>query len=420
MRKGVRSPLGVGVYLDYAASTPVDPRVARAMQPYFTKSFGNPSSLHAFGQEASAALDRSRESIAKAIGADFRELIFTGSATEANNCALRGVVSGARRKMTELQRPKVIVSAVEHQSVLEAAKELEREGVEVVVLPVSREGVVNVRKLEAALNERTVLVSVMYANNEVGTVEPVQKVSALLKKWRVSRAHPNALFPLLHTDAAQAYQFFDCNVEKLGVDLMTLSAHKLYGPKGIGVLYVRGSGDATSKGADSQKIIKPHVVGGGQEFGLRSGTENIPNIVGFAEAVRFVGDVRAKEGKRIGAIKKCFWQELKKMYPQAKINGPDAQRKSASLPSILNVFLPDRTAQDMLMQCDLEGLAIGAGAACGTRAIAPSHVLRAMGYGEERVKASIRISFGRPTTAQEVKKALFIIKKIIKKRAVRA
>ncbi len=256
------------IYLDYAATTPVHPRVLRAMEPYFSERFGNAGSLHSFGQEAIAAIDRSRETIANAIGAQFREIIFTGSATEANNLALRGSIRGltqtvrgltqkniktttqkfsvSHREVSVSLQPRLIISAVEHESILETARDLENDGTEVIIIPVDRHGIVDLKKLKSALNERTILVSVMYANNEIGTIQPIAKISEIIRNFREElriknnelrkRKKASFIIPLFHVDAVQALQFLDCNTQDLGIDLMTLSAHKIYGPKGIGGL----------------------------------------------------------------------------------------------------------------------------------------------------------------------------------------
>lgn len=405
------------IYLDYAATTPVDPAVLDATLPWFAESsparhasrlagvagWGNPGSLHYFGQQAMAAVDESRERIAGAIGADFREIIFTGSATEANNLALRGAIgkyiSGNRPRISGNQRPRLIVSAIEHESVLETAKDLERDGIEAIYLPVDKNGIVDLKKLKSALNEWTILVSVMCANNEIGTIQPIAEIAKIIKAFRVEGSGR----PPFHTDAVQAFQYLDCGADKFGVDLMTLSAHKIYGPKGIGALYIR------HPSTDNRKL-SPIITGGGQEFGLRSGTENVPAIVGFAEAVELAVKNRDKEFKRIAELRNHFWEGLKKIYPKAQLNiGGNQlldQRPSAVLPNILNVYFPGHEAQDLLTKFDLAGIAASSGSACSARSIKPSHVLKALGYPEKRIRNSIRFSLGRPTTKAEIDEAL--------------
>jgi cysteine desulfurase len=383
------------IYLDYAATTPVDPDVFRAMKPYFAEQWGNAGSLHYFGQKAMKALDESREKIAGSIGADFREIIFTGSATEANNLALRGVIGAARKNFAAPYR--IVISKIEHESVLKTAQDLEREGVEVVYLPVDKSGLVNLKKLKESLNERTILISIMYANNELGTIQPIKEIAKIIKDYRGSNS-----YPLFHSDAVQAFQFLSCDVNELGVDLMTLSAHKIYGPKGIGALYVRDKNN-----------LSPIIFGGGQEYGLRSGTENIPSIVGFAKAVGLAIKNREKEGKKISALRDYFWNGLKKANSKIKLNGSAKNR----LPNILNVNFPacagrsGKSAEDLLIKLDLAGVAISAGSACSARSLEPSYVLRACGLPLNVIKSSLRISLGRFTTREEVSEALKIIKK---------
>jgi cysteine desulfurase len=375
------------IYLDYAATTPIDPRVWRAMEPYFGASatarganFGNPGSLHSFGQKAIAAVDHARETIAHAISAEFREIIFTSSATEANNLALRGVVKAATK-------PRIIISAIEHESVLETAREFEREDVEVIYLPVDECGFVDRNKLKASLNDHTVLVSVMYANNEIGTVQPIAEIAKIIKEFRAQRAAAKIQYPLFHTDAAQAFQFLNCDVRGLSVDLMTLSSHKIYGPKGAAALYAR----------NPDSILKPISFGGGQEFGLRSGTENVPAIVGFAKAVELATAMREKESKRIVALRDRLRRGIKKICPDAEQNSP-----TQSLPNILNVYFPKHAAQDLLTRFDLAGIAVSSGSACRSRAFEPSYVIEALGATKERAKSSIRFSLGRLTTTREI------------------
>jgi cysteine desulfurase len=404
------------IYLDYAAGTPVDPRIFSAMKPYFAERFGNPGSLHAFGQQAIAAIDASRETIARAIGARFREIIFTSSATEANNLALRGVVYAARARMKHEANfiPRIIVSAIEHESILETARDLEREGVDVVYVPVHGGGVVDLAVLKQALNERTVLVSIMFANNEIGTIQPIAEISKIIKNFREEQGEQP--FPvMLHTDATQAFQFCECNPADLGVDIMTFSSHKIYGPKGAGALYIKEQATQEGKIKNKKMIsIQPLLSGGGQEFGLRSGTENVPAIVGFAKAIELAVALRAKEVKRVNALKDALWKGIKKISPAVEINGVASQtRDEKSLPNMLNVYFPGASAQDLLTKLDLKGLAVSSGSACRSRAMESSYVIEALGHSKERAKSSIRFSLGRPTTAGEIKAALKLVKDAI-------
>jgi cysteine desulfurase len=416
------------IYLDYAATTPVDPAVLRAMRPYFSEKFGNAGSLHSFGQEAMAALDKSREIVAASIGADFREIIFTGSATEANNLVLRGVVARSLIANRRLSTPRIIVSSIEHESVLETARDLEKEGIDVVYLLVDKTGLIDLKKLEASLDENTVLVSVMYANNEIGTIQQVAAIAKIISDFRSQ----SGAMPLFHTDASQAFQFLDCSVADLGVDLMTFSSHKIYGPKGAGALYLKDSGfRIQNSGGNKQKtplnheslfinhgFLGPLLTGGGQEFGLRSGTENIPAIVGFAKAVELLVNLNKLTSKDIANLRNELWCGIKKICPKAEINGvspaeaPSAKRL-APLPNILNVYFPGREAQDLLTKFDLHGLAVSSGSACRARASLSSYVIEAMGYPKERSRSSVRFSLGRPTTKEEITQTLRIMKGII-------
>ncbi len=404
------------LYFDHAASTPVDPRVFRAMEPYFLRRFGNPGSLHGFGQEAMAAVDISRETLARLIGADFRDIVFTGSATEANNLALRGAVvawrdarangasasgsgvgSGAGAGTKEAGAavdglaPRVIVSAIEHESVLLTARDLARDGAEVVVLPVDRHGVVDLAALRGAFNDRTAIVSVVQVNNEIGTVQPVAAIAAAVAASR----RPGAPWPVFHTDAVQAFAYAECGVRSLGVDMMTLSGHKISGPKGIGLLYIRGGADHAP--------LRTAITGGGQEFGLRSGTENVPLIVGFAKAAELAAAARNKEAKRLAGIRARAFEGIKKIFPGAEVNGFGAEGGAAA-PHILNVFLPGHAAEDVVVKLDLAGVAVSAGSACRARAMEPSYVVAAQGYGAHRAASSVRFSFGRQTTRADLVK----------------
>ncbi|MDO8515682.1 MAG: cysteine desulfurase family protein [bacterium] len=444
-------------YFDYAASTPVNADVYKAMEPYFSRHYGNAGALHSFGQEAMAAVDLSRSLVANALGAQFRDIIFTGSATEANNLALRGVLKGSRvqglgsRAGFRVQGsgssgqkkplnpsgytlyPRIIISAIEHESVLETACDLEREGIaEVIYLPVDKKGIVDMKKLRAALNDRTVLVSIMYVNNEIGSIQPISEISKIVSDFRErsmvngQQSMVGAALPLLHTDAVQAFQFFDCNPVTLGVDLMTISAHKIYGPKGVGALYVgsRVQGLGSGVGSRAQGLgsssdrnslnpigytLYPIITGGGQEYGFRSGTENVPLIVGFGVAASHAAKYRAERKKHIEGLKKYFLAQLKKSRIGFSINGG---APSQSAPNIVNLSFRGRSAGDMLTALDMRGIAVSFGAACRSRSSKPSYVLTALGYEPLRASQGVRVSFGEPTTKKEIDALVGALKKI--------
>ncbi len=368
--------------MDYAASTPVDKAVIKAMAPYFDLTFGNPHALHFFGQKASSAVFQSRRSFADSIGADYREILFTGSATEANNLAIRGIVRNYLRSGGK--NPRVIVSVIEHESILETSRDLEKDGVEIVYLPVSSEGLVDPDRLARAINSRTVLVSVMHANNEVGVVQPVKRISEIVKAARGSGS-----YPVFHTDAAQSLQYLDCSPKNIGADLITFSAHKIYGPKGIGALYV---------GRNIQNLIQPVITGSGQEGGLRSGTDNVPYIVGFAKALELANKMKNNETLRIAGLRDYFWAEMSRKNPGLRINGSVAHR----LPNNLNIYFPGKKAHDLQIALDLSGVAVSTGAACSVRVAESSHVLEAMGFDRKRSSGSLRFSLGRSTTKKDL------------------
>lgn len=383
-----------GIYLDYAATTPVAPEILKAMEPYFGEKYGNAGSLHFLGQEAIAAVDKSRAMIGRAIDAEFDEVIFTGSATEANNFVLRGVIKALGAKPIEPKslKPKILVSSIEHESVLETARDLGKEGIEAVYLPVDKRGVVDLDKLQESLDERTALVSVMYANNEIGTIQPIAEISRIIKDFNHEI--------VFHTDAVQAFQYLECSVNNLGVDLMTFSAHKIYGPKGIGALYIRNG----VKGR-----ISPVTTGGGQEFGFRSGTENTASIVGFAEAAELVTHSRESESKRVGELRDYFWSKLNGINPKIELNGCQSDVKCQMLPNILNIHFPGHSSENILIKLDASGIAVSSGSACSARSVKPSHVLRALGFSPERVRSGVRFSLGRPTTRDEIDQVLEVL-----------
>ena len=407
--------------MDYAATTPVDPDVADKIKKFFDykiDNFGNPSSIHYFGQRAKSALDFSREKIAKAITANHREIIFTSSATEANNLILRGILKAYYKKYGGCKTmPKFIISSVEHPSILETAAALEKDGsVEVAYLPVDSHGIVDLAALKKELNERTILVSVMWVSNETGSIQPISEIVNLVQNFRRSKLQMannkkneksedynlTAAYPLIHTDAVQAFNLFDLNVIKSGVDLMTLSSHKIYGPKGAGAAYIKG-------GADRADFIEPIITGGDQEYGLRSGTENVPAIAGFSKAAEISSSTYKSEFKRLQGLSERFFENLKKEMPEVEINGSMDRRS----PNIINIYFPRH--ENLGITLDIVGVAASAGSACAQRYEKPSYVLSAMGYPQERVKQSIRFSFGRFSTEEEIDDASERIIKALKK-----
>ena len=377
------------IYLDYSASSPMDHRVLEAMKPYFSVDFGNAGSLHSFGQRAQAGIDKARVIITGSLGAKFNEIIFTGSASEANNLAIRGAI-----RKSGLKKPRLIVSAIEHESVIETAMDLENQGVDVVYIGVNREGFIDPQEVARNLNDETVVVSIISASNVVGTIQPIKEIAEIIKKFRGS-----GKYPLLHTDAVQAFQYLDCNVDHLGVDMMTISGQKIYGPKGIGVLYIRGLEDS------GYKKIWPVVTGGAQEYSLRAGTENVPAIVGLGKAVELILKNKDKESSRIASLRDYFWKKLKVSLPELELNGPSfgAHR----LPNNLNVYFPDMgDSQELIIKMDLSGLAVSSGSACSTKSSIDSYVVATLGHKENRSRSSIRISLGRPVNKSQVDQAL--------------
>jgi cysteine desulfurase len=387
------------IYFDHAASTPADPKAVKAMAPYYSGIFGNPGSLHKFGQEASAVVFKARNKISKLINCDYREIIFTGSATEANNLAIRGVVKKFREVSKEL--PRIITSQIEHESVLETCRDLEKSGLaEVIYLPVSKLGIVDLKKLKESINDRTVLVSIMYANNEVGSIQLIKEISEIIDAFKGKKS----IYPLFHTDAVQAFNYLNCDVKELGADMMTLSSQKIYGPKGVGLLYVKNFGSVEGK-----KFIAPIITGGGQEEGLRSGTENVAGVVGMAEAAQISFDVRKKESQRLLKLQDHFIGQIKKIYSKVLLNGPVIGGER--LPNNVNIYFSGK--KDLIFKLDMAGFAVSGGSACSARLAKPSHVLKAMGFQDEKASESLRISFGRRTDRKNIDKLLVFLKNIL-------
>jgi cysteine desulfurase len=362
------------VYLDYQSTTPVDPRVLAEMLPYFTEKFGNPhATTHAYGREAEAAVERARGEVAVLIGAEPREIIFTSGATEANNLAIKG----AARFHRALGKDHIVTAATEHKCVLESCQALVRDGFRLTVLPVDERGFVDLAALEAAIDERTAIVSVMAANNEIGVLQDMAAIGALCRGKGV----------LLHSDAAQAVGKVPVDVETMNIDLLSISGHKMYAPKGIGVLYVRRRPRAR---------LAPLFDGGGQERTLRSGTVPTPLSVGLGAAARLAREEMAAEAERLSALRQRFLAGITARLPEVRLNG-DPERR---LPGNLNLSFPGISALSLMAACP--SLALSTGSACTATSVEPSHVLRAIGLPEALAGATLRIGLGRQTTQSEV------------------
>ncbi len=378
------------LYLDHTATTPLDERVFEAMRPYFSGTFGNASSIHSFGREAKTALEKARETIAKGIGAQSGEIFFTSGGTESDNFAVRGAALAARKS----GKNHFITSAVEHHAVLEPCEVLKGEGFEVTILPVDSNAQVTAAQIQEAITDKTCLVSVMHANNEVGTIFPIKEIAAA--------AHANGV--VVHTDAVQTLGKIPFSIKDLDVDLMTISAHKLYGPKGIGALFVR-------KGVE----LEPMIHGGGQERGKRPGTENVPLAVGFAKAVELAIMEMADEAKRLESLRNNLEARIRTEFPAAIINGHPTDR----LPHILNVsFDSDKISLEgemLVMNMDLQGIAVTSGSACTSGSMQPSHVLLAMGRDEKTAKATLRFAFGKSNSEEDVEHVVDALKGILQR-----
>jgi cysteine desulfurase len=380
------------VYLDYAATTPTDPEVLEAMLPYFAARYGNASSMHTSGRAAHGAIERTRREVAELLDASPEEIIFAGSGTESDNLAVLGASRAGRAYGNH-----VIVSAVEHKAVLESARQLEHEGFEVSVVPVDRYGQVDVASCMKLVRPETVLMSVMYANNEIGTIEPVRELSAALRERR--GANP---YPYLHTDACQAAGSLPLDVNGLGVDLMTLNGSKIYGPKGVGLLYKK-------KNARLQAVI----VGGEQERNFRAGTESVPLIVGFGAALAKVERMREAESARLSALRDYFIEGLRARIPSAVLNGHPRER----LPNNVSISIPYVEGESILLMLDKVGVEASTGSACSAKDLKPSHVLLAIGQGAELAHGSIRFSLGRSTTKEKIDYVLSVFPPIVERLA---
>lgn len=370
------------IYFDHAATTPLDKETFEKMTPYFTEAFGNADSPHFFGRKAQNGLDEARDTLAQLLNAKPSEVYFTSGGTEADNWALFG---GARSKKKE-GRTKVLVSAIEHHAVLAAAETLEKEGFEIVYLPVNNEGRVELNGIEKLFDEKTAIVACMAANNETGVIQPVKEIISLAK----------ASGALSFVDAVQLAPYERIDVKALGADMVSISAHKFYGPKGVGALYI-----------NSGVKIEKFVVGGEQERGLRGGTSNLPAIVGLAHAYKKCVENMAENKQKIAVVKQAFLREMEKI-DGVRLNG-------VSQTGVVNLRFVGVENTALLYRLDLQGVAAAAGSACASQSIKPSHVLLAMGLSESEAKESVRFSFGKDNTEEEVKLAAAIIKETVDK-----
>lgn len=397
------------IYLDYASTTPIDKDVLRSIDKSYLNNFGNAGSLHYFGQMASREIFEAKKFIGEKIGAKYNEIIFLGSASEANNLALIGTFQYAKKKFGANFKPHFIVSSIEHESILQTVKHLEFLGAEISYTEVDRYGFINLESLKKSLKENTVCVSIMFGNNEIGTIEPISEIAKVIAEYK--KGAINHFYPLFHTDASQALQFFDLNVDSLGVDFMSLSSHKIYGPKGIACLYAKNQ-DFKGKKINNFPI-EPIIFGGGQEFGLRSGTESLELISGFKKAIEINEAVKNKNKLFCKKLSQYFLKRIKSINKKIQLNGPDFMGNKR-LPNNINIYIPGFDSEKLLIDLDLRGVAASSGSACIARKNQPSYVIKALNLEEHRPKESIRFSLGKDTNKKDIDTVLKILKNILK------
>lgn len=368
------------IYLDYAAATPVDKQVLAAMQPYFSDQFYNPSAAYLLARQVLSDIQAARQSVAKWLGSRPAEIVFTAGGSEANNLAINGV-------MQKFPQANIVISTIEHESVLGPASQYKYK-----LTPVLPTGLIDLDKLNKSIDDKTVLVSIIYANNEIGTIQPIHQIAQLIEAIRKERSKRGNKLPLyLHTDACQAAAYLDLHVNRLGVDLMTLNGGKIYGPKQSGVLFIK-----------TGTRLEAQILGGGQELNRRSGTENVPGIIGFYTALELVQTRRQAESKRLQDSQQFFIELLNKQIPNAVINGTLKQR----LPNNVHVSFPGHDNERLMMQLEERGILCAVGSACSASSEEPSHVLKAIGLSDEDAQSSLRFSMGISTTKQDIQKTV--------------
>ena len=370
------------IYLDYAATTPVDPEVIKVMQPFFDKIYGNPSSIHSFGRDAKKAIEKAREQVASVIDARTEEIVFTSGGTEANNFAIKGVAYANKEKGNH-----IITSSIEHHAVLEPCRFLETQGFKITYIRPDKEGLIDPNEIKKAITDKTILISIMHANNEIGTIQPINEIARLAKEQSI----------YFHTDAVQTTGHISFDLTEMPVDLLSMSAHKFYGPKGIGALFIR-------KGVK----IMPFMHGGEQENNRRASTENTAGIVGMGRAIEIAKKEMLAEFKRISILRNKFESEILKIE-QVVLNG----HKTNRLPGNLNVSVGFIEGEAILLNLDLKGIACSTGSACSSASNEPSHVLSAIGLAPESCRSSIRFSLGKYTTEKDVEYVAKIFKDVV-------
>lgn len=404
------------IYLDHAATTYLDKQVKKAMEPFWVDGFGNPSSLYSKGRHAKTALDVARSKIAAILSCRPEEIIFTAGGTESINMAIFGIAREYQYRMKNLPglssggstatAPHIITSEIEHHAVLNSFEALEKEGVETTILEVDNNGLINLEELRKAIKPNTILVSIMYANNEIGTVEPIAEIGKYLNsinEQRSKRGEPKINF---HTDACQAAGALDINVKNLNVDLMSLNGSKIYGPKQTGLLFVKNS-----------VRIRPLIYGGGQEKNLRSGTENVPGIVGLAAALEIAQKERVKENVRLRSLRNYFVQQIQLNIPKTVLNGPelhtDSEENSTRLPNNINISILDTEGEALLLYLDSYNICASTGSACTSTSLDPSHVILAIGRPYEYAHGSIRFTLGKTTTKKDIDYVMRILPGVV-------
>nr|AIF19497.1 cysteine desulfurase (iscS, NFS1) [uncultured marine thaumarchaeote KM3_87_A02] len=372
------------IYLDNAASTAVHPDVVKEMMPYFDVQYGNPSSIHQFGRKAKNAIQKARKQVAALVGAEPNEILFTSGGTESNNTILDGVLKSSGEPYPE----HIITSSIEHEAILQPCKDFENAGIKITYLPVDEHGIVDPDDIANSINSHTVLVSIMFANNEVGTIQPIKEISEICKKYQIP----------LHTDAVQAIGKVPINVKDLGVDALSISSHKINGPKGIGALFIK-------KGL----TVTPQILGGGQENGMRSGTENVASIVGFGKACEIAKDKLSDNISHFQTLHSSTLSRIVKEIPHVKLNGHPEKR----IFNNIHLTFLGVNGEDLIIKLDEHGIAASTGSACSIHTQKASHVLKAMGFNHEQITGSLRISFGYTNTLDEINQTVEVLKNVI-------